>query len=343
VIWHPMRRASWLAALAVWLPAAAAGAPQCATCHRDQAQVQPGTDMASALLPPDANHVLKAHPDLKVQRGPYTYRVETRDGKSIYSVSDGRDTMSEPIRWAFGTRSQTWVFERGGRFYESLVSYYAPIANLDLTIGDAAIEPHTLAEAFGRELSDFETRSCFNCHATNAVAGDHLRLDGVIPGVQCERCHVGADRHAQGVAQGKTEAAPPRLAALSPEETSNFCGQCHRTWERVVRDRLRGPINVRFQPYRLANSKCYDGGDRRMSCTTCHEPHHQLVQGPASYDARCQSCHNRAADGRSRKVCPVGTNNCTNCHMPKVELPGAHMVFRDHQIRIVRPGDTYPN
>jgi hypothetical protein len=29
--------------------------------------------------------------------------------------------------------------------------------------------------------------------------------------------------------------------------------------------------------------------------------------------------------------------------MPKVELPGSHSVFTDHQIRIVRAGDRYPN
>jgi hypothetical protein len=29
--------------------------------------------------------------------------------------------------------------------------------------------------------------------------------------------------------------------------------------------------------------------------------------------------------------------------MPKVDLPGAHFSFTDHRIRIVRPGDPYPN
>jgi hypothetical protein len=28
--------------------------------------------------------------------------------------------------------------------------------------------------------------------------------------------------------------------------------------------------------------------------------------------------------------------------MPKVELPAAHAVFTDHQIRIVRAGDPFP-
>jgi hypothetical protein len=29
--------------------------------------------------------------------------------------------------------------------------------------------------------------------------------------------------------------------------------------------------------------------------------------------------------------------------MPKLELPGTHTRFSDHQIRIVRSGEPYPN
>jgi hypothetical protein len=29
--------------------------------------------------------------------------------------------------------------------------------------------------------------------------------------------------------------------------------------------------------------------------------------------------------------------------MPKVELRGGHMIFTDYQIRVVRPGESYPN
>jgi hypothetical protein len=32
-----------------------------------------------------------------------------------------------------------------------------------------------------------------------------------------------------------------------------------------------------------------------------------------------------------------------SCHMPKVAIPPGHLTFRDHQIRIVKPGENYPN
>jgi hypothetical protein len=127
---------------------------------------------------------------------------------------------------------------------------------------------------------------------------------------------------------------------------SNFCGGCHRTWETVIRTRKWGELNVRFQPYRLANSKCFNGADPRIACTACHDPHRNLVRNDAKYYAsKCLACHATEASAakNTAKHCPVSKDNCATCHMPKVELPGSHATFTDHQIRIVRAGEPYPD
>jgi hypothetical protein len=307
--------------------------------------------MAHALSVNGANQVLQAHPNLAVQRGTYSYSVVTRGGGSTYSVSDGTNTISASINWAFGAGSQTWVLERDGRLYESLVSYYPEINALDTTMGDQRIRPQSLLEAFGRELRPDDSKACFGCHSTGAVVGDRLHLESVTPGVTCEHCHAGASKHLQAISQGKLDSVPPKLKRLGAEEISNFCGQCHRTWETVVRDRLRGEINVRFQPYRLANSKCFDGSDPRIACTACHDPHREVVRDSKSYDSKCLACHDAAviagaahlAGKETAKTCPVAQSNCASCHMPKVELPGGHQTFTDHQIRIVQAHEPYPN
>jgi hypothetical protein len=73
------------------------------------------------------------------------------------------------------------------------------------------------------------------------------------------------------------------------------------------------------------------------------------VRDDSSYDAKCLTCHASSAHAGSvaaRAVapsCPVATAKCVSCHMPKVNLPGGHMAFTDHQIRVVKPGDQYPN
>jgi Cytochrome c554 and c-prime len=325
-----------------------ARASDCAGCHRKQAASQPLTLMAHATVLPGANPVLASHPKLRVRKGAYTYTVQTHGDQSTYSVTDGVDTLTLPIHWSLGAQAQTWVLERDGKFYESLMSYYPSIDGLDITTGDDSIVPTNLVQAMGRELSPSDTRSCFQCHATNAVVGGKLALESMKPGVACEHCHLGAPAHAQDAAVADFDSAPPKLKDLTSEDLSNFCGQCHRTWETVVRNRLRGEANVRFQPYRLANSKCFNGADPRISCIACHDPHVDVVRGTASYDAKCLACHatstqNAAKATSEARACPVAKSNCASCHMPKVNLPSGHLRFTDHQIRIVRPGEPYPN
>ena len=320
----------------------------CATCHPKQGFPQPATSMAHALLLPGGNSILTAHPKLSFQKAGYSYTVETRAGDSAYSVTDGINTISQPIKWAFGAGSQTWVLERDGRFYESLVSYYPNINGLDITIGDQAIKPKTLLEAFGRELPIPQITACFGCHSTHTVVADQLHLESLIPGVTCEHCHTSAMLHLESISHGKLDSVPAKLNQLSSEEISNFCGQCHRSWETIIRDRIRGEINVRFQPYRLANSKCFDGIDARISCLTCHDPHQEVVHDRASYDPKCLACHTsgpqaHTASGLTAKRCPVSSSGCVNCHMPKIDFPGGHRAFTDHDIRIVRVGESYPN
>jgi hypothetical protein len=329
-------------------------ASACAGCHAAQAKSQPRTPMARAIQLPAENQILQAHPKMTLRKGVYSYTVETITDKSTYTVTDGNTTISLPIRWGFGTGGQTWVLEYQGHLYDSLVSYYPSIAGLDITMGEERITPHTVQEAMGREIGRGEAQACFGCHSTNAASEGTLNIESAQLGVTCEHCHVGTSAHLIDAVQGNYDSAPPRLGKLSSEDISTFCGQCHRTWEAVVRNHLDGEINVRFQPYRLANSKCFDGADPRISCLACHDPHQDLVRDDSSYDAKCLSCHASSTHAEPNHVgsvgargaapsCPVATAKCVSCHMPKINLPGGHMAFTDHQIRVVKPGDPYPN
>jgi len=351
------RRFRWIAVAltcaAVALPLAAAQAPHssasqdsCATCHLGVVTSYAHAPMRHAMELPNEDPTLKAHPDLRVQIGRYSYRLETKDGHSTYSVTDGTNTLTLPIHWNFGKNSQTWVLEKDGNLYESLVSYFPRVNGLATTPGDERLSPATLTEAMGRKLSVWEVRSCFNCHATNAVDGQKLTLDKLSPGVGCERCHVGALKHMADAEQDNFSTLPKALKKMDSESVSNFCGQCHRTWDIVVRNHWRGPAFVRFQPYRLENSKCFIGNDPRIGCLACHNPHQPLQQDEAFYDEKCMACHGTAkpsANAVMYMTCPVSKTGCIRCHMPKVDLPGGHQQFTDHQIRIVRKGEPYPD
>jgi hypothetical protein len=310
---------------------------------------QPESQMGRAAELPGSNSILQNHPRMTFRSGAYTYSLETRAGESTYTVTDGAQTIRIPIRWAMGSQAQTLVLERNGKLFESQVSYYPSIDGLAITTGDDQWKPKNLEEAVGRPIGDDEARVCFGCHTTNAMVDHKLDLTAAKPGLTCEHCHTGASAHLAGIMQGDSHSVPPKLASLPAEDLSNFCGTCHRSWETVVRNHWRGQADVRFQPYRLANSKCFDGNDPRISCVACHNPHQKLVRGsPSAYDSKCLACHApllaASTSGQVHgKVCPVAKSNCTSCHMPKVALPNGLLHFSDHQIRIVKDGEPFPN
>jgi hypothetical protein len=300
----------------------------CARCHPAEVRSQASTPMAHALAAAQDCIILSEHPVLSYAVGIYKYSIR-RDGRtSIYMVSDGKDSIRAPILWAFGlgAAGQTYVYEYLGAMYESRVSYYETLHGLDLTMGAATNAPRNLEEAAGRKMDAADRRDCFGCHA-----GKSADID---PGVHCDGCHENAARHAEG------KGAVAHLKRATTEDISNLCGTCHRTWAQIAAEGPHGIVNVRFQPYRLTNSKCYDTADRRIACTACHDPHSSAARDPSYYDGKCAACHATAKP--AVKNCTVAKARCVSCHMPKVELPGAHFAFTDHMIRIARAGKPYP-
>jgi len=327
------------------------GSQACAECHTDKVHSQQATPMGHALEMPVVCQVLHSHSKLQFREGSYAYAIERDGDRSIYKVTDGSRTISEPILWAFGQgiMGQTYVFLHDGTYREGRVSFYKQTDGLDITIGHSVSLPRSLDDALGRVMVPDEAQACFGCHSTAAAGPKKLEVDRMIPGVTCESCHGPGENHIAAMKAGNLEEKHIfNPATLGTEDLLNFCGACHRTWEQVALMGLKGVNNVRFQPYRLTNSKCYDADDHRISCLACHDPHDDLKHEPAFYDAKGNACHRQEqsksfASKRSAATCRVGKQLCVTCHMPKYDLPGGHYRFTDHHIRIVKPNDPYPN
>ncbi len=224
------------------------------------------------------------------------------------------------------------MLRHNGKLYEGRVSYYTAIDGLDWTIGDALSPPPSLEEAMGRDISGDEARNYFSCHGTAAVANTKLDLNGLIPGVTCEACHGPGQKHA--VVMLSDVRADPFIfnpKTLDPDRLSQeFCGAWHRGVDTVaMMPDLGGISNVRF------HVAAYDA-----KCTVCHPSLNatRVVPGTQSKGAVA----NPRSTGAASKTCPVAKERCVGCHMPKVELPGAHFKFTDHRIRIQRPHEPYP-
>lgn len=332
------------------------GSAACAFCHAEIARKHQASAMGQALAPAAESAILQKHPALEFKLGHYRYRIVREGARSLYSVTDGTMTMAEPILWAFGSaqQGQTYVVRHNGQFYESRVSFFRDTQALDLTLGAPRDVPANLTEAFGRLMNSADTKDCFGCHAAAAVSAGQLQLDQLKPGVTCESCHGPGAEHVALFKPPAQVKGPRDLrifnpARLSPYELSQqFCGACHRSWEEIMTQGQKGFGNVRFQPYRLHFSKCFDPEDARISCTACHDAHGSVETKLAAYDAQCLACHqsqgNRSTSAKAQApTCKTGTTNCAACHMPRIEIPGSHFKFTDHLIRIVKPGEAYPN
>ena len=342
------------------------GSAACNSCHQEKSRSYSHSAMANALGPVEQSKILQSHPRMTFRTGTYSYEIVNDGGEYLYRVTDGKETLSEPLLYAFGNAhvAQTYIFRRNGKLFESRLSYYTAIDGLDWTVGDALQSPPSLEEAIGRDITGDEARNCFSCHGTGAVVRTKLQLDSLLPGVTCEACHGPGEKHSTAKLLDPEADSPifnPRT--LDPETLSQeFCGACHRGIDTVaMMPDLGGINNVRFQPYRLFNSRGHDPKDPHFACTACHDPHLSLSQHEPAYDANCRVCHDadrtqqKASPGQNRnrsrekpgaslsgKKCPVANDRCVSCHMPKVGLPGAHFKFTDHRIRIARPGEPYP-
>ena len=333
------------------------GSKACLECHKAQAS-QLNTPMAQALeVAPDCR-ILTARGKLTFKNGRYSYEL-SRQGKSVvYTVSNGDKSVTKPILYCFGQGhvGQTYLFRHNDVLYETRVSYFEKLGKLDFTIGHQTTEPTSVEDALGRAIGGEEPQQCFGCHTTGAVHGLELKLDQLNPGIGCEACHGPGEKHliAAKAANAATSKKAGALEIFNPGDLSahdlsqSFCGTCHTGFEQaMLQPGQSGINNIRFQPYRMFNSRGHNTDDSRLGCVSCHNPHEKLEKDAAYYDPKCLACHvTKSTDEKTARrnadACPVSTKQCVTCHMPKVELPGMHASFTDHWIRIARPGDPVP-
>ncbi len=336
------------------------GPQACVKCHETETG-QRSTAMGRAMQPAAISAVLRTNPRLTFRSGAYSYEITRKGEQSLYTVSNGIQTFSEPILYSFGQgkAGQTYIYRHNGELHESRVSFYRDLKGLDWTMGYQLTLPSSLDDALGRAIKVNEARECFACHSTAAINGLELQLDRLIPGITCEACHGPGRDHIAAMEAKRLDDKhifnPGKMEA--DELAQEFCGSCHQSAEQVLTNNLlQGVIRVRFQPYRLFTSRGHDPDDARLRCTACHNPHEDPVHDAAFYDPKCLSCHRSALslksaalakaeenEGRTDKACPVAQRLCASCHMPKIEVPGTHFQFTDHRIRIVRPGEPFPS
>lgn len=225
---------------------------------------------------------------------------------------------------------------------EHRLTAFAHLERPDVTPGQSLSGTAAGNTPSGRRYSSWNTRKCFECHATTLSDRDDQTFDEatMIPNVTCERCHGSGRDHVRAARAG----APANALALrlgpgraSAEEQLQVCGQCHRLPEMISGGRAAitpdNPVIVRHQPVGLMQSACYTKSRGALSCSTCHNPHARASKGEAAYESTCRSCH----EGAMKTPCKtLATTGCVSCHMPRRDVARG-MIMTDHWIRVVAP------
>lgn len=297
---------------------------ECASCHPAEARLHAGTRMAHAMVRATESefaHNLPVQPLLESNDGFRFFYKLAGESLDVSAISGDRRAEGS-IEWVLGAgaQGQTPLVNSATGVLESRVSYFPQLHQYGVTVGQPSGASPTGTAALGRRQSAHDLQTCLACHST-AITRE---LQPVVPGIQCQRCHSGADEHARG------NGRPFNPGRLDARDQVKFCGNCHRSKPPVDDAQLE---NVRFQPLRLMKSRCFDSG--KLACTTCHPAHQDARRNaPLYYNAKCHACH----DATPAHVDARQTADCIGCHMPNVELHPA-LRFTDHYIRVVKVGD----
>jgi hypothetical protein len=319
------------------------GSAACAQCHFAIAKTQRESEMAQTATLAAKSEILKNH-SLDHKLGPYSYRAEVHADGATYAVSDAARSISGPLTWTFGIMmGQSYFFDYNNHTYLVPLSFYPGTRAFGFTVDQPHSVPESLEKALGRPLTDEQILGCFNCHTTAATTDGHFDPQHSMPGVGCEACHGPGKSHVAAAitgfaGDGEKHILNPRT--FKAVDLIDFCGACHRTWWDVTLGGLTGPRSLRFQPYRIENSRCWGKGDARLACIACHDPHRPLTGETSSYDQHCLACHVNGTDAKPTadhpgEPCKVARNDCAKCHMPQSEVIDIPVRFTDHQIRVV--------
>ena len=352
---------TWWPTMSTAAPEAYAGSDGCLRCHADESSGEKPTSMQTAASRADHAALLQQVSAGGLERStndsyaPLVFRVHAKDGAVEYSVASGTQRESQQLEWVMGAGvlGQTFVYQHNDRWYQSRMSVYTKAPQLDLTTGLKVDPGADLTGALGQLMTPGELRRCFSCHTVHATTSRGFNPLHAEMGIGCEACHGPGAVHTKkmtgvaGSASGR-ETAIFNPAELSPSDSIDFCGACHRTFGDVTAasNQANDASMVRFQPYRLEKSRCWrETQDARLTCVACHNPHEPLSRKDEAYDRHCLSCH--ATDMGAKQagnVCPTGAKSkCVSCHMPKVAVASMHGEFTDHFIRIVKGADGFAN
>jgi len=291
-------------------------------------------------------------------------RISVRE----YRLDSGGNLLHDrtvPAEYVMGSGNNlSMLFHvEGGMLYEMPITWYVHKQHWDLSPG---------YKEFGNlRFARFADERCLSCHNSylpvNGKADDRY-IEPFPLGIGCERCHGPGELHirqkmGEHFDDGERTAYIVNPAKLSSERQLDVCRQCHlqgKAWSphdsadwfgfrpgmllssnRSVyfpAATQKEVFEVADSPHRLSLSRCFKESAGRLTCITCHDPHHSITTFSIThYNEKCLRCHspeNISRIGPSHLHRPA--DNCVSCHMKRTGTDNTlHGVSNtDHWIRV---------
>ena len=220
--------------------------------------------MAKTSSSANDSDLLRSHDNVTFEQGIFNYQISHSPEGETYKTAESKGSVSETLSWAFGSgnNGQSYLFEHDHNWYEARMSFFRSSGTFGLTPNHPVAPADSIDKAIGRKLAASEAPKCFGCHTTASSTSGTFTPAKSIPGITCEVCHGPAATHVVMEKNGAREEGAGMVlnpAKLSPADSVDFCGACHRTWWDVNLEGLSGVGTLRFP--RIAWRKAAAGAE----------------------------------------------------------------------------------
>ena len=308
-----------------------------------------------AELKPGGGHVLETAADGRKRQ----YRIEyALGGKNVYYFLTPMDKgRLQTLPVAYDVRRNEWFDTAlsGLRHFPGQHGAEAPVGWQEY--------PYT-----------FNT-SCYGCHVSQIATNYDLKSDSYSttwkePGINCETCHGGSEKHNNAMRKLPKGQKPAdtadfgliRTKKFTPAQHNDACNSCHskampltagyRTPERffdhfdlvTLEDSDFYPdgrdLGENYTQTSWRMSPCAKGG--QLHCVTCHTSSGRYrFRKAEDANKACLPCHEervRNVAAHSRHSAASEAGRCISCHMPTTEF--ARMRRTDHSMLPPAPAAT---
>ncbi|MDF2187315.1 multiheme c-type cytochrome [Paraflavitalea sp. CAU 1676] len=328
-----------------------AGSSTCANCHRSVYDSYVSTAHFHTSSPA-TNKTVKG--SFSPTDNVFNYTAQAKvvmedraDGLFQTGYLNGAIQGSYPFDIAIGSgrKAQTYLYWKGGQYFQLPVSYFIPAHSWANSPGFPATHPK-----FDRVIPS----TCFGCHSSmvgikevkqqGVTAVESFEDNQVIYGIDCERCHGPAATHVNFHQEHPAEKQAMhimKMATLNNQAKLDQCALCHsglKTPQKspfefkpgdvltdyyypdFTRSTKAEEMDVHGNQYQLFTASACFRKSKDMNCSSCHNPHTTERNNLAALSAKCMTCHAPAGQQFcTLQSLPVSTltQRCIDCHMPE--------------------------